>query len=92
MSVYAQSLRTGFKVSVFSSGKPISLLFVPEKNRLLVSQKGKISILELGSGSVMEVMNSKLVSPLSMVYSDEAVFIGDAGSKTIFKWLWGSNL
>ena len=63
---------------LLNNSNPLSVLFVLEKNRLLVAERSKISMVQLGSADIREVKSEKLISPTSLVYSSivDAVFIG----------------
>ena len=96
MSVMVHSLSTGATMEAFtmsSTSSPLSIMFVTEKNRLLVGEEGKISVFKLGDAYVQEVISVELSSPTSMVYSAtmDAVYIGDSDSRAIFKWDWDSE-
>ena len=76
-----------------SNSSPLSMVFVSEKNRLVVGVKGKICVVQLGSSNVQDIVSSKLSSPVSLVYSaqNDAVFIGDSESIAIYRWDWGTE-
>jgi len=99
MAVMVHSHRTGANIKLMDSASSIlSILFVPEKNRLLVGEKGKLSIVKLGDDSnvpqVKVIESSKLKSPVSMAYCAivDAVYIGDSEGNAILKWVWGSSI
>merc|ERR1712002_413412 len=99
MAIMVHSHKSGANIKVFDSTSSIlSILFVPEKNRLLVGQSGKLTVIKLGEvdaiPEVQVVESTKLKSPVSMTYSAivDAVFIGDGESNAILKWVWGSNI
>jgi len=98
MAVMIHSHPTGANIKVFESISSIlSILFVPEKNRLLVAEQGKLTVVKLGESNtipqVQVVESIKLKSPISLTYSAtvDSVFIGDEDSNAIYKWAWGSN-
>jgi len=93
--VIVHSLSTGANKVIMSNtaSSPLSILFVPEKNRLLVGEKGKLSIVYLGNPDSQEIISYKLSSPVSLMYSSQhdAVFIGDSERRAIYKWDWGAD-
>ena len=98
MVIMVLSLNSGANIKVFDSTSSIlSILFVPEKNRLLVVESGKLTLLKLGESvaipQVQVVKSPMLRSPVSMAYSStvDTVFIGDGENKAIQKWVWGSS-
>ena len=98
MSVMAQSLVRQEPVEIASDlDTPLSLLVVPKHNRLLVGELGRLSLLKLGpqKSSERQVISTALNLATCLAYdpSLDTVFIGDAGSRIIFRWDWGkSNL
>merc|ERR1719431_890265 len=99
MAIMVHSHKSGANIKVFDSTSSIlSILFVPEKNRLLVGQLGKLTVIKFGETDaipqVQVVESTKLKSPVSMTYSAtvDAVFIGDGESNAILKWVWGTNI
>jgi len=99
MAIMVHSHKSGANIKVFDSTSSIlSILFVPEKNRLLVGQSGKLTLIKLGESDaipqVQVVESTKLKAPVSMTYSAivDAVFIGDGESNAILKWVWGTNI
>jgi len=94
MSVVVHSLSTSANmVAMSSTSSPLSVMFVPKKNRLVVGERGKISIVQLGNPNIREILSYKLGSPVSLAYAAQAdaVFIGDAASRVIYRWDWGSE-
>merc|ERR1719347_2209924 len=93
--VIVHSLSTGANKVVMSStaSSPLSIVFVPEKNRLLVGEKGKLSIVYLGNPDSQEIISYKISSPVCLMYSSQhdAVFIGDSERRAIYKWVWGAD-
>jgi len=99
MAIMVHSHKSGANIKVFDSTASIlSILFVPEKNRLLVGESGKLTVIKLGESNaipqVQVIESSKLKSPVSMSYSAivDTVFIGEGENNAILKWVWGSNI
>jgi len=94
MVVMINSLSTGSEtVAMDGTSSPLSIIFVPRKNRLLVGEKGKISIVNIGNPEIQEIVSYKLSSPVSLFYSSQqdAVFIGDSVRRAIYRWDWGAE-
>jgi len=96
MAVMAESLSTLASVQVVAGlENPVSLLVVPEHNRLVLGELGRLSVLQLGPQELdtRQVISTALVHPTSLAYNPkyDTVYVGDPGSRSIFKWEWGMS-
>ena len=92
--VMAENLRTGVRVTVFEGPiVPLSLLVVPEHNRLLIGQPNLVSSIILGPQTKTEGISSDSLSvstfsrPTSLAYSSklDAVFVADHDYSAIYR-------
>jgi len=94
MDVMVHSLKTGKNVEILrSNSSALALKFVPEKNRLIVAEKGKLTILHSGGGNADVILSSDIVAPTGIAFSaaEDVVYIGDSEAKAIWQWKWGSS-
>jgi len=94
MDVMVHSLKTGKNVEILkSNSSTLAIKFVPEKNRLIVAEKGRLTIMQCAAGISKIVLSSDIVSPNSIAFSaeEDVVYIGDSEGKAIWQWKWGSD-
>ena len=95
MGVMAENLRTGDRVTVVEGPiVPLSLLVVPEHNRLLIGQPNLLSSFILGPQTATEGISSDRLSvtsfsrPTCLAFSSslDAVFVADHGHSAIYRY------
>merc|ERR1712200_61711 len=108
MAIMVHSLNSGANIKVFESTSSIlNILFVPKKNRLLVGEAGKLTILKFGEpfnisqghvvveSTVLKLPGKKGYKklPVSMAYSAnvDTVFIGEGERSGMLNWVWGTK-
>merc|ERR1712142_1179703 len=94
MDVMVHSLKTEKNVEILkSNSSTLAIKFVPEKNRLIVAEEGKLSILQSAGGIDHVISSSNIVAPTSIAFSDDedVVYIGDSEGKAIWQWKWGNK-
>ena len=98
-SVMAENLKTGGRVTVVDvsqSAQPLSLLVVPEHNKLLVGQLNLLSAFELGpqknSPGISDgrFSSTSFSKPTCLAYSSDldAVFVADHHYGAIYRYLY----
>jgi len=96
-SLMVMSLKTRAQKELLTNLEtPLSLLYIPEKNRLLLGEDGEVHVIRLGEETVKTSISTGamvLRHPSSLAYSSDldTVFIGDPVMKAIYKWNWDSD-
>jgi len=77
----------------------LSLLYIPEKNRLVIGTKGEVFIVKLGHDMELVSVPKPKASVWSMLYPSsltyccqgDVLYIGDSRNRRIYSWKWDSE-
>jgi len=95
MAVMGMALATRARVEVAADlATPLALLVVPQHNRLVLGEAGRLSSLPLGptTSTPATLLSTLLQRPTALAYSStlDSLFVADSGTGNIYRQAWGS--